>query len=53
LASNARLAVSASVTEIAGFGIAGWPVQLLTAPITVDGLSFVLSARSWVTRAQW
>lgn len=51
--ANARLSASASVAEIAGFGIAGWLVQWLTAPIAiaVDGLSFVVSAASlWAIR---
>lgn len=51
--ANARLASSASVAEIAGFGVSGWLVELLTAPIAiaVDGLSFVVSAASlWAIR---
>ena len=53
VAANARLSASSSVAEIAGFGIAGWLVQWLTAPIAiaVDGLSFVVSAISlWAIR---
>jgi MFS family permease len=53
VAANARLSASASVAEVAGFGIAGWLVQWLTAPvaIAVDGLSFIVSAASlWAIR---
>ena len=53
VAANARLSASSSVAEITGFGIAGWLVQWLTAPIAiaVDGLSFVVSAISlWAIR---
>ena len=53
VSANARLSASASVAEIAGFGIAGWLVQWLTAPIAiaVDGVSFVVSALSlWAIR---
>ncbi|GAC1557733.1 MAG: MFS transporter [Herpetosiphon sp.] len=43
---NAKLAASASVAEVSGFGISGWLVQLVSGPIAVglDGLSFVVSA---------
>jgi len=45
---NSKLSASASVSEIAGFGLAGWLVQLLTAPIAIliDAISFVVSAIS-------
>jgi MFS family permease len=44
--ANARLQASSSVAEVAGFGLAGGLVQLLTAPIAIaiDALSFVVSA---------
>lgn len=43
---NSKLAVSQSVAQIAGPGLAGGLVQLLTAPtaLTADALSFLLSA---------
>lgn len=43
---NAKLSASASVAEIGSFGIAGWLVQLLTAPgaVVFDAVSFVWSA---------
>ncbi len=43
---NAKLAGTASVAEVASFGISGWLVQLLKAPgaIAVDAASFVVSA---------
>ncbi len=43
---NSKMAGSASVIEIGSFGIAGWLVQLLTAPgaIVIDAASFVWSA---------
>lgn len=46
--ANSKLAATASVAEITGFGIAGVLVQVLTAPITIllDALSFVVSAVS-------
>src|SRR5438093_5593531 len=45
---NARISASGSVVEVAGFGVAGALVQLLTAPlaILVDAVSFVASAVS-------
>jgi MFS family permease len=45
---NSKLAASASVSEISAFGIAGWLVQLFTAPIAIliDAISFVVSAIS-------
>jgi hypothetical protein len=43
-----KLAASASVAEVGGFAMAGWLVQLFTAPITIliDAISFVVSAMS-------
>ncbi len=43
---NSKLSASASVAEVAGFGLAGWLVQALSAPgaVLVDGLSFLVSA---------
>ena len=45
---NSKLQASNSVAEVAGFGIAGVLIQVLTAPITilVDALSFGVSALS-------
>lgn len=45
-AGNSKLQASAAVAEIAGPGIAGWLVQLVTAAFAIlgDMLSFVLSA---------
>lgn len=45
---NAKLEASNSVAEVAGFGIAGVLVQLLTAPVAilVDALTFLVSALS-------
>jgi MFS family permease len=51
---NSKLSASASVAEVSGFGLAGWLVQLFTAPITIliDAISFVVSAVSvWLIRA--
>lgn len=44
--ANSRLAASSSAAEIGGFGVAGWLVQLLSAPlaILVDAGSFLISA---------
>jgi MFS family permease len=44
--ANAKLAMSASVARVAGPGLAGALVQLLTAPLAVaaDALSFLVSA---------
>ena len=44
--ANSRMAATQSVAEISAFGIAGWLVQLLTAPfaIAVDAVTFVISA---------
>jgi len=46
LAANSTLAASASVSEVAAFGVGGWLVQWLTAPVAilVDAASFVGSA---------
>lgn len=43
---NGKLEVSRSVAQIAGPGIAGWLIQLVTAPIAiiVDAASFLVSA---------
>jgi MFS family permease len=43
---NSKLTASASVAEFGGFSIAGWLVQLLTAPlaILVDAVSFLFAA---------
>ncbi|HEY1337610.1 MAG TPA: MFS transporter [Bryobacteraceae bacterium] len=48
LEGNSKLAVSESVAEIAGPGLTGVLVQLLTAPIAiaVDAISFLVSAGS-------
>ena len=51
---NSKLSASASVAEVGGFSLAGWLVQILTAPIAVliDAISFVFSAVSvWLIRA--
>lgn len=53
LDGNSKLSASAAVAEAGGFALAGWLVQLLTAPITmlVDASSFVISAISmWFIR---
>ncbi|MCA9821170.1 MAG: MFS transporter, partial [Dehalococcoidia bacterium] len=44
---NAKMSASFSLAEIGSFGIAGWMVQLLTAPgaIVLDAVSFVWSAK--------
>ena len=44
--ANGALAASSSVSEFAAFGVAGFLVQILTAPIAilVDAISFVASA---------
>jgi MFS family permease len=46
LDANSRLAATASIAEVGGFGIAGWLVQLFTAPIAIaiDAASFLVSA---------
>lgn len=45
---NSKLNASASVAEVAGFGLGGAMVQVLTAPIAVlaDAISFLISALS-------
>ena len=51
---NSKLSSSASVAELSGLGVAGWLVQLFTAPVTIliDAVSFFVSAISiWVVRA--
>ncbi len=44
--ANSKLTASSAVAEVAGFGLAGWLVQWLSAPfaILVDALTFVFSA---------
>jgi MFS family permease len=44
--ANSALTASSSVSEFAGFGLAGFLVQLLSGPITIaiDAISFVVSA---------
>jgi MFS family permease len=46
--ANSKLQASASVAEVAGFGLAGVLVQALTAPvaIVIDAVSFLASALS-------
>ena len=46
LDANSKLAATASIAEVGGFGVAGWLVQLFTAPvaIAIDAASFVVSA---------
>jgi len=48
LDANSKLAASYAVAEVGGFGLCGWLVQWLTAPIAVlvDALSFLVSAAS-------
>jgi MFS family permease len=43
---NSKLEASGATIEVAAFGLSGWLVQLLTAPIAVlvDALSFLVSA---------
>ena len=45
---NSKLAASASVAEVAGFGLAGSLVQVFSAPLTIlfDAASFIVSAVS-------
>lgn len=45
---NSKFSASESVAEVSGLGLAGWLVQLFTAPVTIliDALSFVVSAIS-------
>lgn len=44
--ANATLTGSSSAAEFVGFGVGGWLIQLLTAPIAIalDALSFLVSA---------
>jgi hypothetical protein len=44
--ANSKLSASYAAAEVGGFAIAGWLVQILTAPyaILVDALSFIASA---------
>ena len=44
--ANSKLSASYAAAEVGGFAIAGWLVQILTAPyaIMVDALSFIASA---------
>ena len=54
LEGNSKLSASASVAEAGGFALAGWLVQLFTAPITIliDAISFGVSAVSvWLIHA--
>ena len=46
IGANSALSASASAAEMTGFGVSGFLVQLLTAPIAIaiDGVSFVVSA---------
>lgn len=46
VAANSSLTATMSVAEFAGFGISGFLIQLLTAPIAIaiDAVSFVVSA---------
>ena len=46
--ANSKLTAAASVAEAASFGLGGWLVQILTAPvaIAVDAVTFVASALS-------
>ena len=44
--ANSKLAMSRSIAEIVGLGVAGGLVQLVTAPIAIaiDAISFLISA---------
>lgn len=46
LEGNSKLAASHSVSEVGGFGMSGWLVQLLNGPmaILIDAVSFLASA---------
>jgi MFS family permease len=46
LDANSKLATTQSIAEVGAFGIAGWLVQLFTAPIAIaiDAVTFVASA---------
>jgi len=50
LEGNSKLAASHSVSEVAGFGLSGWMVQLLNGPaaILVDAVSFLASAAALI-----
>jgi MFS family permease len=50
LEGNSKMASSSAVAEVAGFGISGWMVQLLTAPIAIfcDAFSFMASAAALI-----
>jgi MFS family permease len=43
---NSKLTASSAISEFAGFGIAGWLVQIFTPPIAIliDSVSFIASA---------
>jgi MFS family permease len=43
---NSKMMMSASITQIAGPGLAGWLVQVLSAPLAIilDAISFLVSA---------
>jgi MFS family permease len=45
---NSKVSATGSISEVSGFGLAGWLVQLFSAPITIliDAASFVVSALS-------
>ena len=44
--ANGKVAASQSVAEVSAFGIAGWLVQIFTAPVAIliDAITFVASA---------
>jgi MFS family permease len=44
--ANSRLTATSSAAEVGAFGLGGWLVELLTAPVAVliDALSFLISA---------
>jgi MFS family permease len=46
LEANSKLTATQSIAEVGGFGVAGWLVQLFTAPvaIAIDAVTFVISA---------
>jgi Na+/melibiose symporter-like transporter len=48
--ANSKLTASVAVAEVAGFGLAGTLVQILTAPLTIliDAVSFIVSVVSIV-----
>lgn len=53
MAANSRLAAGRSVVEVGSFGVGGWLVQWLTAPLAVlaDAFSYLVSA-SLIVRAR-